>query len=129
MFLQPSPFNISQLSSTVQQSQFWLSPSFSGDKFRLDVNFFQYDTAPGSLTERFDPADFFRPYFEYFDKSGLPYTSHLGKYLPPGFGDLQRLRRMYPKYDEWMQVRARLDPHQIFVNPYWRKHFLIPPLV
>lgn len=110
-----------------KKSPFWLSSSFTGDKFRLDVNLFQYDMAFGSLTERYDPADFFRPYFEYFDKHGPSYRCHLGKYIAPGFGDLQRLRRMYPKYDEWMQVRARLDPRQIFVNPYWRKHFLIPP--
>jgi D-arabinono-1,4-lactone oxidase len=110
----------------MQQSPFWLSPSFTGDKFRLDDKIFQYDTQLGSLSERSDPADFFRPYFEYFDKRGPPYTCHLGKYMPPSFGELQRLRRMYPKYDEWMQLRAKLDPNQIFVTPYWRKHFLIP---
>ena len=35
---------------------------------------------------------------------------------------------MYPKYDEWMQVRETLDPGQVFVTPYWRKQFLIPPI-
>lgn len=111
---------------TTQQSPFWLSPSFSGDKFRLDVNFFQYDTELGSLTDRSDPKDFFKIYFDYFDKHGPPYNCHLGKYMAPGFGDLSRLRRMYPKYDEWMAVRAKLDPRQVFVTPYWRKRFLIP---
>jgi len=111
---------------TAKQSPFWLSPSYTGDQFRLDVNFFQYDTLAGSFTTRAEPADFFRPYFEYFDKHGPPYRCHLGKYMTPDFGNLDRLRRMYPKYDEWMQVREKMDPHQIFVTPYWRKHFLIP---
>jgi hypothetical protein len=35
---------------------------------------------------------------------------------------------MYPKYEEWMQVRETLDPGQVFVTPYWRKNFLIPTL-
>lgn len=89
------------------------------------MNFFQYDTKPESLSARSDPKDFFKIYFDYFDAHGPPYTSHLGKYLPPKFGKLERLRRMYPKYDEWMKIRARLDPDQVFVTHYWREHLLI----
>ena len=110
-----------------QKSPFWLSPSYTGDKFRLDVNFFQYDTELGSKTKRSDPADFFRPYFKYFDKHCPDYSCHLGKYVTPDFGNLERLRRSYPEYDKWMQIRAKLDPRQVFVTPYWREHFLIPP--
>jgi len=107
-------------------SPFWLSSSFSGWKFRIGVNFFQYNTLQGSLDQRADPADFFRLYFDHFDKNGPPYNCHLGKYLTPRFSELARLRQMYPKYDEWMQIRTKMDPHQIFVTPYWRKCFLIP---
>jgi len=111
---------------SAKKSPFWLSPSYTGDKFRLDVNFFQYDTEKFSL-KRSDPAVFFRPYFEYFDKHGPEYRCHLGKYVTPNFGNLKLLRSSYPKYDEWMQIRATLDPRQVFVTPYWREHFLIAP--
>lgn len=112
---------------SAKRSPFWLSPSYTGDKFRIDVTFFQYDTELGSVTKRSDPADFFRPYFEYFDKHGPEYRCHLGKYVTPDFGNLKRLRSSYPKYDEWIQIRAKLDPRQVFATPYWREHFLIPP--
>ena len=28
------------------------------------------------------------------------------------------LERLYPRFDDWREVRARLDPSGVFANPY-----------
>jgi D-arabinono-1,4-lactone oxidase len=36
------------------------------------------------------------------------------------------LRERYPKWDDFMKLRAEYDPKQLFVNTYWRRHLGIP---
>ena len=61
------------------------------------------------------------------------YRPHWGKYLPPsdqpiksGKNDIwygpDKLKTLYPKWDQWMQLRQKVDPDQIFLNDYWREH-------
>ena len=47
------------------------------------------------------------------------YRLHWGKSLS---GEVDFLKPLYPRWDDWMQLRAELDPDQIFVTDYWRRH-------
>ena len=47
------------------------------------------------------------------------YRLHWGKSLS---GDVAYLKERYPRWDDFMQLREKMDPHQIFVTDYWRKH-------
>jgi hypothetical protein len=32
---------------------------------------------------------------------------------------------LYPKLGEWLRIRDRMDPKQIFLSDYWRRIFEI----
>jgi len=34
-------------------------------------------------------------------------------------------QKTFPKFDEWLEMRARFDPDQIFLTEYWRSMFSI----
>ena len=53
-------------------------------------------------------------------------VSHLFKKLNFLFGlclqvGSSYLRRMYRRYDEFMRIREKVDPDQIFFNRYWMR--------
>ena len=85
-----------------KQSPFWLSPSYGEDKVRVDATWF-------TANKKGDPAEFFKPYWKTFKERG--YRCHWGKYTPEDYG--LGVKERYGKYEEWMQVRARMDPKQV----------------
>ncbi len=48
----------------------------------------------------------------------------LGKALS---GEVDCLRQQFPRWDDFMRVRQRVDPHQVFVTYYWRHRLAIAP--
>jgi hypothetical protein len=46
---------------------------------------------------------------------------HWGKLLSP---DVSYLRRQYPRWDDFLSLRSRLDPYHLFVSDYWRTHLV-----
>jgi hypothetical protein len=54
----------------------------------------------------------------------MNFRLHWGKYLIP---DPAYLRDLTPRWDDFMALRGRLDPDQLFVTDYWRKHLAIEP--
>ena len=36
----------------------------------------------------------------------------------------ERCRELYPRFDDFMRLRAQLDPHDLFVNSYAQRHLL-----
>ncbi|KAG6853807.1 hypothetical protein C0991_001258 [Blastosporella zonata] len=115
---------------SAKKSDFWLSPSNSGNKIRLDILFHQYNTESGNVQPPFkyySPETFFAKYWKALDTANISYNTHWGKYRPDSQCTTAYLKAHYPKYDEWMKLRAQLDPDQIFVSPYWAKHLQIPP--
>ena len=85
-----------------KESPFWMSPSYGGDKVRVDTTWFTANKAG-------DPANFFKPYWSTFEKRG--YRCHWGKYTPEEYGE--RVESRYQKYSEWMKVREKMDPKQV----------------
>ncbi|CAG8477274.1 30582_t:CDS:2 [Gigaspora margarita] len=68
------------------------------------------------------PKDHFKFYWDTLSKYG--FRCHWGKYTPDNYGD--HVSKLYPQYNQWMNIRRQMDPKQIFVTPYWRKLLKIP---
>ncbi|MGH7534858.1 MAG: D-arabinono-1,4-lactone oxidase, partial [Gemmatimonadales bacterium] len=96
-------------------SRFWLSPAYQRDVIKVDM--FWYGHNKG------DPSRTFYPQFWQLLRE-CDYRLHWGKYLPDDSASY--LRPRFPRWDDFMRVRAELDPEQVFVSGYWRKHLGIP---
>jgi D-arabinono-1,4-lactone oxidase len=103
-----------------KRSPFWMSPAYEGNQIRVDVLWW-----PGN--PKGTAGDFFRRFWDAF--LGLPSARlHWGKDLPPVgplFGP-GPLAAAYPRLNDWLAIRERFDPHQIFVSDFWREIFGIP---
>ena len=107
-----------------KQSPFWLSPAYGHDVFRIDPYWWAHN--PHGTPEE---------YFTHFWNRLLDIDGtrlHWGKYVPkPGqkcgntIFNLEYLQRLYPKLGEWLRIRDRMDPKQIFLSDYWRRIFEI----
>jgi len=97
-----------------RKSRFWMSPSYDTDVFRVDVFWFGLDAG--------DPAtDFYPQFWELLKR--FDFRPHWGKYLPPADADwAAHYRRVLPRMDEFLAMRAELDPKGIFLTDYWAKH-------
>ena len=92
---------------------FWLSPGFQQESMRIDLFWIEENKG--------DPAtDFCPQYWELL--KDLNFRLHWGKYI---IDDPDYLKSQYPRWDEFMNLRARLDPNQVFVTNYWRKYLAI----
>lgn len=112
-------------------NRFWMSPAYQQDVFRMDFLWFAKNAG--------DPVrDFYQQYWELLRPLG--FRLHWGKYLPdastpwtpdPARPELRSwidyLRSLYPRWDDFMAVRDRMDPDQVFVTDYWRRHLGIKP--
>ena len=109
---------------SAKESPFWLSMSYNQKMVRVDPYWWAYNKGNK------------REYFSYFWDVllDIPGTRlHWGKYLPlPGQKcgnttfNLAYLKSVYPKMDDWLKLREKMDPNQVFVSDYWRKILEIP---
>jgi hypothetical protein len=106
---------------------FWLSPAYSeGDDewrdgvFRVDPYWFA-DNA-GSPAELLYPG-----FWALLRDNGIPFRLHWGKHQPIyGRGDREWVdffRSHYPRWDDFLALRAQRDPNNIFLTGYWRDRF------
>jgi len=92
------------------RSDFWLSPAYQQDVVRINLFWF--------ARNRGDPArDFFPGVWQRLQRHG--YRMHWGKLLS---GDVCYLRGQYPRWDDFLALCRRLDPHRTFLSEYWRTH-------
>ncbi len=117
-----------------KSNEFWLSPSYNQDVIRIDVLWFANNLD--------NPVLFYQNFWDLL--APFNYRPHWAKYQPdvvnltttdsnnqtttiaiPGS---EYLASQYTKWDDWMALRAQMDPDQIFVNDYWRKRMDIKPL-
>ncbi len=95
-------------------SRFWLSPGYGRAAVRINpCRFRQWEGEPD--TAQLDAfLDVLRP----FDP-----RPHWGKHLPPS-DDAWRanLRRQLPRLDDFLRLRAELDPDGVFLTDYWRRN-------
>ncbi|MES2107347.1 MAG: D-arabinono-1,4-lactone oxidase [Bacteroidota bacterium] len=96
-----------------RSNPFWLSPSYQQDVIRIDVFWFGYNKG--------NPAEFYQAFWDLL--APFNYRPHWGKYIPdtvnstPG---VTYISNQYAKWNDWMTLRAKMDPQQVFVNDYWR---------
>lgn len=118
-----------------KKTPFWMSPAYDRDTFRVDLYWWSRNFGNSNTY-------FTRFWNVLLDIPGV--RLHWGKYLPiPGqiYGggtcdntqikktifNREFLANAYPKLNEWLSLRDKMDPQQLFVNDYWRKIFSIPP--
>ena len=93
-------------------SQFWMSPAYDTDVIRVDVFWFgrNGDGTPSQFYQQF--WDLLKPY---------KFRPHWGKYLPPSstYGPAY-YKGVYPRLADFLTLRAKYDPKQVFVTEYWR---------
>jgi hypothetical protein len=94
-------------------SDFWLSPAFGQDVVKINLFWFAGNRGNPS-------TDFFPGIWQRLKPLG--YRMHWGKLLN---GDATYLRAQYPRWDEFIALRARMDPCHLFVSEYWRTHLEI----
>lgn len=122
-FYNESPKNTGAFSCEIyatKKNTFWLSPAYNTDVIRIDVFWFANDIG--------NPVDFYKPFWALLQKYN--FRPHWGKYLPDGDSDqgVKYLQNLYPKWNDWMNLRNKMDPGQVFVSDYWRGHLGIPAL-
>ena len=110
-----------------KQSPFMLSPSEGHDAFRVDLCWYDHNRR-GNANE----------YFGFFWEKLLSLPGarlHWGKYLPhigEKYGEFEFkpeiLQRNYPKLANWLKIREKMDPDQLFVTNYWREYLGISKL-
>jgi FAD/FMN-containing dehydrogenase len=90
----------------------WLHPGHQRDSFRVDVFWFERN--------RQDPLAFFGQFWDAL--AGFDYRLHWGKHLP---GDTARgseyLARRFPRWQDFLELRRELDPHNIFLTEHFRR--------
>jgi D-arabinono-1,4-lactone oxidase len=98
-----------------KRSRFWLSPGYGRDSIRVDLMHIEQ----GAI----------RPESEYFPQFWsllAPFDArfHWGKLMPPPgrLAGREYFRRVYPRWEDFVELRSRLDPQRLFVNEYWRAY-------
>jgi D-arabinono-1,4-lactone oxidase len=106
---------------------FWLSAAHtSGDDewkdgvLRVDPYWFA-DNAD-------DPTEtFYARLWDLLRDNGIPFRLHWGKFQPVyEQGDrswVEFFRAQYPRWDDFLRLRAERDPNNIFLTDYWRDRF------
>ena len=106
---------------------FWLSPAYSsGDDewkdgaMRVDPYWFADNSA--------DPTEtLFAGLWGLLRDNGIPFRLHWGKFQPPiARGDrdwVDFFRSQYPRWDDFLALRAERDPNNVFLTDYWRDRF------
>ena len=94
-----------------KKSDFWLSPSYNQDVIRVDIFWFKYNEG--------NPATDFYPQFWnlLMQNKDLSCRFHWGKYMPvnPDY-----VKSQYPKMNDFLTLRSKLDPSNIFLTKYWK---------
>ena len=84
---------------------------------RVDVFWFK--------TRRGNPAtDFYPQYWKLLEQ--FDFRFHWGKYPPPRLLHGCRVsQEAVPKWDDFLTLRKKMDPHDIFLTSYWATHLVI----
>jgi len=108
-------------------TRLWMNASYSNDEdqwkegvFRVDAYWFEAN--PG------DPSDtFYLRLWELLRDNGMPFRLHWGKYQPKTTPKdpewVEFFKTQYPRWDDFLRLRAERDPKDIFLTDYWRERF------
>jgi hypothetical protein len=114
---------------TAMPTPFWMNASHTtGDDewkdgvFRVDLYWFAENAG--------NPAvDFYPQFWKLLRDNGIPFRLHWAKFQPeyqPGDRSwVDFFRALYPRWDDFMALRTKRDPNNIFLNSYWRDRFAL----
>ncbi|HEV2727779.1 MAG TPA: D-arabinono-1,4-lactone oxidase, partial [Solirubrobacterales bacterium] len=106
---------------------FWLNPSHSSGEdewregaFRVDPYWFVENAE--------DPVEtMFAGLWELLRDAEIPFRLHWGKFqprYPAGEREwVDYFRAQYPRWDDFLRLRAERDPNNVFLTDYWRERF------
>jgi FAD/FMN-containing dehydrogenase len=104
---------------------FWMSAAHASGEyadgvFRVDPYWFADNAA--------DPATtFYARFWKLLRDHDVPFRLHWGKFQPEyeryDRGWVDFFRAQYPRWNDFLQLRAELDPNNIFLTDYWRDRF------
>ncbi|HYO57097.1 D-arabinono-1,4-lactone oxidase [Archangium sp.] len=97
----------------------WLSPAYKQDVVRVDVFWFH-----DLFRSEDELKAFYQQYWELLRE--YDFRPHWAKYLPEGDMGPAYLAQRYPMWKQFLELRARRDPKQLFVTDYWRNALGIP---
>lgn len=102
-----------------KKSRNWLSPAYNTDVFRIDFFWFTTNDCNPAISD-----GFFDQFWKALKKEGIPFRLHWAKYLPEyDYEDWSSyFRKQYPKWDDFMNLRKKRDPNNIFLTNYWSLH-------
>jgi D-arabinono-1,4-lactone oxidase len=112
---------------TAMPTRFWMAASHSDGTdewrdgaFRVDVYWFAENAG--------DPAAVFYPrLWRLLRDNGVPFRLHWGKFQPIyERGDREWVdwfKALYPRWEDFLALRERRDPNNIFLTSYWRDRF------
>lgn len=103
-------------------SDFLMSPASGQEVIRVDLFWFGRN---GDMTA----PQFYEQFWTLLAKNGISFRPHWGKYLPPAstFGPAYYRSVYGENLAQFLELRAQLDPNQLFVTHYWREQLGIPP--
>ncbi|OJH40727.1 D-arabinono-1,4-lactone oxidase [Cystobacter ferrugineus] len=97
----------------------WLSPAYKQDVVRVDVFWFHDLFRDEAALKAF--------YQQYWDLlKEYDFRPHWAKYMPGGDMGPEYLAQRYPQWNQFLALRAKMDPKQLFVTDYWREALGIP---
>ena len=108
-------------------TRFWLNPSYTSGTdewrhgaFRVNPYWFA-DSAT-------DPGEtIFGGLWDLLRAKGIPFRLHWGKHQPAASGGdrtwVDFFAAQYPRWDDFLRLRAERDPRNIFLTGYWRDRF------
>jgi L-gulonolactone oxidase len=96
----------------VKGDDIWLSPSYGGDSCWIGIIMYR----------PYGKDVPYKPYFEAFESlmetlDGRPHWAKVHQWT-----SLQ-CRKSYPRFDDFCQIRKRMDPHDLFSNSYTERIF------
>lgn len=113
-------------------SKAWINPGYTdgNDEYaegtvRLDIYWFRGNEGMPNTSE-----GFFEQYWEALKRQNIPFRLHWGKYIPAY--NLEDWAAYYkanlPRFQDFLDLRAQRDPHNVFFTNYWQTRLLGKPL-
>jgi hypothetical protein len=106
---------------------FWLNASYSAGDDEWSDGAFRIDPYWFAETSDDPTSGLFLGLWTVLRDAGIPYRLHWGKFQP-AFPRRDRtwvdfFRSQYPRWDDFLALRERRDPNNIFLTSYWRDRF------
>ena len=104
--------------------RFWLNPAYSDGEdewregaLRIDPYWYAGNAADPSQT-------MYLGLWTLLRDAGIPFRLHWGKFQPASSPDdrgwVDLLRAQYPRWEDFLRLRAERDPAGVFLTSYWR---------